>query len=62
MGKRDEMENSAQVKGANEGLLEHNFSQSVGLIDLRTIEGSNQREESMKRLSRMMCFQEKCIP
>ena len=42
------MENSAEVQGANKGLLEHNFLSSVRLIDSRTIEGNDQRVGNMK--------------
>ena len=60
-GKRDEMDNSAGVQGANVGLWENNFLQSE-----RIYNGNQQRGfikgKMHKETSRMMCFQRKCIP
>ena len=48
--KRGKMESSVEIQGANKGLLEHNFLQSVRLIDSRTTEGKDQRAGNMIRL------------
>ena len=45
--KKGKMESSAEVQGENKGLLEHNSSSSVRLIDSRTTEGNNQRVGNM---------------
>ena len=52
----------AGIQGQMQVLLSTVFLQSVRLFGLEAVVEFYQLAEGMERLSRMMCFQEKCIP